>query len=251
MLRKNKKGVYTLSSFSNLKNLICAFSTASFGNMKPGRNLETSKVEKNRKKFFNQLGVGSSGLVTAEQVHGSRISVVTEKDAGRQKKGADGLVTRAKNLFLMVFVADCLPIVAYDPKKEIVGIAHAGWKGTTKKIASNLIEVFIKLGSNPKDILVGLGPGIEFCHYEVGNDVANKFAQAGLGEAVLKSLSGKVLVDLKSANIKTLAKAGVTKNNIDASLKICTYEVGDFFSFRRGDGDSRIAAVIGLKNEKR
>ncbi len=248
MLRKNKRGIYSLTSFSDFKNLICAFSTASFGNMKPNRNLETSEVEKNRSKFFDRLSLKKPSVVTAEQVHGGRVSIATEKDAGRQIKGADGLATREKNLFLMVFVADCLPIVAYDPKKEIVGIAHAGWEGTTKKIASDLIEVFIKFGSNPKNVLVGLGPGIEFCHYEVGNAVANKFAQAGLGEAVLKSLSGKVLVDLKSANIKTLTEAGVNKSNIDASLKVCTYETGDFFSFRRGDGDSRIAAVIGLKN---
>lgn len=249
MLRKNKKGVYTLTSFSDFENLICAFSTVGFGNMKPSRNFKIKEVERNRNKFFDRLSLKNSSVVTTEQIHGGRVSVVTKKDAGREIKGADGLVTRAKNLLLMVFVADCLPIVAYDPKKEIVGIAHAGWKGTTKKIAGNLIKTFIKLGSDPKEVLVGIGPGVEFCHYEVGQNVAKEFDKAGFGEAILKSLSGKILADLKSANIKTLTEAGVNKSNIDASLKICTYETDDFFSFRLGDNDKRNAAVIGLKNE--
>jgi YfiH family protein len=248
MLRKNNKGVYTFTTFSDFKTLVCAFSTASFGNMKPSRNFKIKEVERNRNKFFDRLSLKNSSVVTTEQVHGGRVSVVTKKDAGREIKGADALVTREENLLLMVFVADCLPIVAYDPKKEIVGIAHAGWKGTTKKIAGNLIKTFAKLGSNPKDILVGLGPGIEFCHYGVGQDVAKRFVQAGFGEAILKSVSGKILADLKSANIKTLTEAGVNKRNIDASLKICTYETDDFYSFRRGDNGNRIAALVGLKN---
>lgn len=249
MLRENN-GVYTLTSFSKIKNLVCGFSTVSFGNMKPFTEDQLPEVRVNQRRFLKRLGLEKPNIVTAEQIHGNRVGVVSRESSGKKIAGADGLITREEELFLMVFVADCLPIVAFDSDKRIVGIAHAGWRGTLKKIAENLIKTFIELGSKPKDISVGLGPAIEFCHYVIGEDLADKFLRAGLKNSLLRSLSGKIQLDLKQANIEQLEGAGVNKDKIDVSIKVCTYENKDLYSYRRENADDRIAAVIGMKNEK-
>jgi len=248
MLLRNKSGVYTLTMLADFKNLVCAFSTLQFGNMKPALEKQITQIEKNKEEFLKRLSLKKPANVTAEQIHGSRVAYVNNNNSGRNIKGADGLATKEKNLFLMVFVADCLPIVAYDPKKEIVGIAHAGWKGTLSNIAQNLILAFRDVGSETKNILVGFGPSIEFCHYEVGADVAAKFCSSNLKNSILKSRSGKFFLDLKLANTIQLLKTGVLKPNIDISIKACTYENPDFYSLRRGDKNERFMAIMGMKN---
>jgi len=248
MLRKNKNGVYTLTRLTPFKNLVCAFSTRDFGNMKPSSKGQVTEIEKNRRNFLKTLGLKNPNVVTAQQIHSNQVVLVGKNDSGKNVTGADGLITGEKGLFLMVFVADCLPILAYDSRKEIVGIAHAGWQGTSEKIAENLVWAFQKLGSKPNDILVGIGPGIEFCHYEVRNEVVDKFTTAGFGKMVLRSLSGKTHIDLKQAVVDQLVGAGVPKASIDVSLKMCTYENPDFYSYRREKEklSGEIAAVIGL-----
>ncbi|OGY21656.1 MAG: hypothetical protein A2126_01925 [Candidatus Woykebacteria bacterium GWB1_45_5] len=251
MLAKNSQGVYTLSSFNNFKNLIHGFSTVKFGNMKPSSPGQIAETERNLTNFLKTLGLEDPGLVKVQQIHGSKIAVVDKKDVGKGIKEADGLITRNKGLFLLVFVADCLPVLAFDPVEQIVGIAHAGWRGTLERAAENLIKVFITLGSNPKDIQIGLGPAIEFCHYEVGEDVASKFKEAGFGKSVLNSVTGKIYLDLKQANIEQLKGVGIPKENIDVSVKACTYETEEFYSYRREKEKltGEIACLIGLKDE--
>jgi hypothetical protein len=218
--------------------------------MKPADPSQITQTKENFSRFLRTLSLENPKLVKAEQIHGNKIAIVDVKDSGEEIKGADGLVAKGNDLFLVVFVADCLPILAFDPSEEIVGIAHAGWRGTVAKIAENLIKAFVKLGSHPEKIQVGLGPAIEFCHYEVGKELANKFKVAGLKESVLEGASGKIYLDLKQANIKQLKAAGVPKENMDVSLKACTYENPDFYSYRaeKENLSGEIACLIGLKN---
>ncbi|OGY26265.1 MAG: hypothetical protein A2Z11_00480 [Candidatus Woykebacteria bacterium RBG_16_43_9] len=246
MLVKSSDGIYTLNGFSNFKKLICGFSTKKLGDMSlgSGRKSDDGKVPIN--KFVKTLGAKNPKIVLAEQTHGNEIARVSKKNAGEKVKGSDGLITKDKNLFLTVFVADCLPIVAFDPKKQIVGIAHAGWRGTLKRIAGKLIKAFKEQGSRAQDILVGFGPGVEFCHYEVKRDVADKFKRSGQKKSIMESVSGKIYLDLKLANIEQLVATGVPRANLDVSLKACTYENKDLFSYRAGDKNKRFAAVIGL-----
>jgi len=251
MLVRNDKGIYSLSSFNNFKNLVCGFSTVGFGNMKPAGASQKTETDKNRSNFFRALSLTDPDFVTAQQIHGNRIAVLNRNNKEKEIKGVDGLVTKERNLFLLVFVADCLPILAFDPDKKIVGIAHAGWRGTLGKIAVNLITTLTRLGSNAEDILVGFGPAIEFCHYEVGADVAAKFNRAGLGKSVLRSISGKIYLDLKQANVEQLTNVGISKGNIDITPKACTYESADFYSYRQEKPNlsGEIACLIGLRND--
>lgn len=134
MLVRNDKGIYSLSSFNNFKNLVCGFSTVGFGNMKPTGASQKTETDKNRSNFFRALSLTDPDFVTAQQIHGNRIAVLNRNNKEKEIKGVDGLVTKERNLFLLVFVADCLPILAFDPDKKIVGIAHAGWRGTLAKL---------------------------------------------------------------------------------------------------------------------
>ena len=247
MLIKNDKGFYVLSAFSKYENLVHGFSTKGLGDMRfniPGN-------EKHRSKFAKALGV-SKYFVAAEQVHKNKIAEVGVKDPGIMVSGVDGLVTTKPGVSLLIRVADCLPILAFDPNKQIVGIAHAGWWGTVAKVAEDLIRTFVKMGSQPNQIIAGFGPAIEVCHYEVSEGRVAKVVAAGLENALLKSVSGKTFFDLKLANLNQLVSVGILKNNIDMSLKVCTYENPDFYSWRREKPNlsGNFAAVIGLKDEK-
>ncbi len=223
MLKKDKKGFYTLTSFAKFP-ITAVVSTKQLGDMrrKNGENLD---------KFSQTIGV--KNFVRAGQVHGNKIVVVKSENAGETIEGCDGLVTGDFDLGLSVVTADCLPIMSYDPEKRMIGIAHVGWKGTLAGIAGELVSTFVSLGSKTENLSAGLGPCIEFCHYEIGQDVAEKFRKAGFGKSVLTTISGRLYLDLKQINIQQLEKAGVRKTNIDATVKTCTFESEDFYSFRR------------------
>lgn len=239
MLTKNKKGFYTSSSFDSFRNIVHAYSTTKFGNMKLATKTE---------KFLEELGINNNLVVRAGQEHKNKIVVVTKKQAGKKIVGVDGLVTKEKNLFLIILVADCLPVLAYDSIKQVVGVVHAGWGGTLGKIVQKLIGTFVSLGSKTEDIRVAFGPVIEFCHYEIKDDVASKFVSHGFSGSVLRTISGKIYLDLKKANMGLLKKVGILPENVDVSVKACTYEMKDFYSWRGGNKNNRIVALIGNKN---
>src|SRR3990167_8155951 len=203
---------YTFSNLENFKKLVVATSTQALGDM---------REPKNQARFFRKLAVVKPKVVRAQQIHGSHVKIISSRDGGKRIEDCDGLVTTVKNLYLMILVADCLPIVAYDPKKKIIGIAHAGWRGTLKGIVGNLIKTFVKIGAGPKNILVGFGPGIGSCHYEVKQDLVRLFSDAGMEKSLLKSVPGKFYLDLENAIVEQLIKQGILKSNIDSSLKVC------------------------------
>jgi YfiH family protein len=206
--------------------------------------------KENVDKFLKLLKLEKNSFVSGKQVHGNEVREVSSSQKGDSVGNLDGFVTKEKNLFLLVRIADCLPIFAFDPKINMVGIAHAGWRGTVAGIAVNLVKQFEALGADPKNILIGIGPSIEFCHYEVKEDVEKKFIEAGLEKAIMTHLSGKIYVDLKQANILQLLRSGVVKENIDVTINSCTYEDPDFFSFRKEGKElaGEMACLIGLKN---
>jgi len=223
MLEKNKDDFYTLTNFAKLP-IIIAISTIKQGDMR-------RKSEENLAKFAQKIGIDR--VVRAEQIHGNKVVVVGKENAGDTIEGADALVTKESGLGLAVIIADCLPVILYDSKKKIIGISHAGWKGSLNGVSTEFVKTFIALGSRAEDLIAGIGPCIEFCHYEIGKEVAEKFRKAGFGKSVLTTVSGKIYLDLKQINIRQLEKAGIKKTNMDITVKKCTFESEDFYSFRR------------------
>ncbi|MBF0489763.1 MAG: peptidoglycan editing factor PgeF [Candidatus Omnitrophica bacterium] len=163
-----------------------------------------------------------------KQVHGD--DVLVAKDSPRSASGcpdADAYVTCQSNLPLAIRTADCVPILFFDPVKHAIGVAHAGWKGTHKEIALKTIERMKNVfGSKPEDIQVVLGPSIQPCCYQVGEEFRQYFPNEIIERA------GKLYVDITKSNYKQLLKAGIKKENIK-NTGICTCCNPKYFSFRR------------------
>lgn len=224
--------------------------------MHNGDNIE--KVIHNRKIFCNSIGMNSDELVTAEQIHGDTIVYVSKNDIGKGSKSyadaiktTDALITDCINIPLMLFFADCVPVIIVDPINKAIGVSHAGWKGTVKKIAQKtVLAMGQKFNTKSQDCLIGIGPSIGSCCYEVDYGVVKEFEQS-FGEdanAFIKPSNDKWTLDLWMANKLQLIEIGIKPENIDSS-NICTAcNSKMFFSYRADQGKTgRIAAVISLK----
>lgn len=159
----------------------------------------------------------------------------------------DGLVTDLPGVVLTSTHGDCIPVWAFDPEKRVIGLAHAGWKGTLNGIAAELIRVMQQeYGCRAESILTYIGPGIDLCHFEVGPEVAVQFREKSpeFGKYVHDRPDGKSMIDLKGINRLLLAAARV--KNIAVSTE-CTYcEEERYYSYRRCKDSERMLAYIEL-----
>ena len=208
---------------------------------------DPDKVLKNRKLLAGALGIPLTSLTTAKQIHDGHVKVVSEALRGRGStnyhgaiNATDAMVTDRENTCLMILLADCVPILFYDPSKRVVGAAHAGWRGTLRFVAYNTVKVFQEdFGCLPEDIVVGIGPSIGPCCYQVSQDVVSQVQRvfgAGQHSVGRTSKNGKGYFDLWTANLKQLVQAGISEKNIELA-KICTRHHPElFFSYRHEKG---------------
>jgi len=204
-------------------------------------------------KIFN---VSLEKMVLSDQVHGTTIKIVTEDDGGKgltkplDYKEIDGLVTNIKGLMLFTFYADCVPLFFLDKVKKVVGVAHAGWRGTVQKIGEKMIDTMKNVySSNPEDILVGIGPSIGSCCYSVKYDVYQKFSEilSSVDEILVKNSLDTWKLDLWEANKKILEENGILSRNITISRLCTSCNNHKFFSYRKEKGNTgRMAALIKL-----
>lgn len=225
------------------------FSQKTDGSMKFQNNNSVlmKKNLRNRKKFLNIFGIFPKDVSSGELCHGNRVEYVSAKNKGERFTGTDGLVTDQKNIFLSVTAADCLPIFLFDPKKEIVGMVHAGWRSLERNVLENAVGKIKESGGKSQNILVGIGPAICQKHYEIGLEVAKKFAK--YPEAI-KRKGNKIFLDIKKVAELQLLSLGIYSKNIEISSE-CTFELlGKYFSARRDKPKEveAMIAVIGIKN---
>ncbi|MDD3888068.1 MAG: peptidoglycan editing factor PgeF [Patescibacteria group bacterium] len=260
-------------NLSKYNNLIQGLAIGDFKRLRFGEDKSENHIKqivKNRKNYFKNFGIDLKNVVMQNQIHQTKITLVTEKDCGKGVfnpntyiKDNDGLITKDKNIFLVCFTADCLPISFYDPKLKICGIAHSGWKGTLGNIALKMINEFKKLGSGVKDIVVYVGPAIGKCCYEISkakDDRVVKFEKFLLGlkpacsvgrakpqeELIIKKRK-KIYLDLKKIVRAELLNTGVQNENIEIS-EICTSCDERFPSYYRDKGfKSDLLSIIGMK----
>lgn len=191
------------------------------------------KVVKNRRLVAQSLGIPLNNFTFAKQVHGANVEIITEDLRGRGAiehetaiENTDAMITAVPNICLVVLSADCVPILFYDPRKRVVAVAHAGWRGTAQLIAKKTATILKEeFNCQPSDILVGIGPSIGPCCYEVGRDVISQIERAlGDGEGVVarETREGKGFLNLWEANKRQLLEAGIPEGNIEIA-KICTY----------------------------
>ena len=235
--------------FEDYPKLVRAFSEKKDGDLKLGDSPEETARE-NREKFFRKLGLDSNSVITNGLVQADKVQVVRKKQRGGILPETDGSITAEKGIFLSVTAADCLPVFFYDPKKEIVAIAHAGWRGLAKGILPRVVQKMKEeFSCRPFDILVGIGPGIGECHYEVKPDVIEHFQDFPM--AVHKQ-SEKLFLDLKKIAAIQMRGVGVLDKNIETH-QACTYcEKETYFSWRRDKAEienvQAMLGVIGMRN---
>ena len=234
-------------------------------------------VERNRRAFLKKLGAIENGrpwsLVTLRQIHSDIIQCVG--DVPEKILAGDGLITRTPGIVLAVLTADCLPVILVDTKRRAVGVFHAGWRGTLKRIVEKAVgEMRRCLGTQARDIKAAIGSGIHGCCYEVGAEVRQQFESqfeyaAELFREVKESdpirekypllflsarapghseLPKKIFLDLVEANRQQLIAAGVLAKNISASPLCTACRTDLLFSHRAEHGiTGRSMAAVAIR----
>lgn len=291
-----KLNILRARQFEDVPWLVHGFSTRAGGHSRAYRkcdlNLGFTKedlrpaVERNRAAFLRELGAISRGrrgsrkpvnslwpIITLRQVHSDLIRRV---DAfSDDPLVGDGLITAVPELLLAIQTADCLPVIIVDTRRRAVGVFHAGWRGTMKRIVEKGIGEMVRcFGSRPRDMKAAIGPGIQSCCYEVGEEVRTKFESqfayaAGLFHEVKDSdpvrekypllfltarapghseLPKKIFLDLVKANRQQLIAAGVPKRNIESSTFCTNCHPELLFSYRSERGRTgRMMAAVGIR----
>jgi YfiH family protein len=214
---------------------------------------DPQRVVANRERMAHSVGWEPGRIVSARQVHGTHVAVATREMAGGSElPGTDALVTDEPGLLLMLKFADCVPVVMWDPVRRVVALVHAGWRGTVAGAPAATLEFMMsRYGSQPGDVLAGIGPSIGPCCYQVGREVATQAEQVFAGAGVVSAgPDGTPHFDLWAANAETLMRAGVSEEKI-AVGGICTRCRNDLFFSHRASGSpsGRFAVVAGIRDE--
>jgi YfiH family protein len=235
--------------FDALPEVIAAVSTREGGVSPPplGMNLslfvgdDPDNVRRNRELFFGSLDIGISDLAFAGQIHSAHVARVERSGTYRD---CDALITNVKCKFLCISIADCVPILIFDPTSEAVAAVHAGWRGTLGGIVGVAVRRLVEeYGCSPGAMTAYIGPSAGVCCYQVGEEVARRF-----DKTVVTRRDGKVFLDLKSQNLKEMMESGIRPDHIEVSPH-CTISEGHLFhSYRRErERSGRMMAVIGMK----
>ncbi|MBE2946107.1 peptidoglycan editing factor PgeF [Anoxybacillus flavithermus] len=257
----------SLLLFDGWENVSVAFttkrggvSTGAFATLNLGMHVadDCDVVYENRKKVAEQLNVSLDRWVCADQVHGVHIEKVTNNHAGKGVRAydtavphTDGLYTSEQDLMLALCFADCVPLYFFSPSKKLIGLAHAGWKGTVHNIAGEMVKRWEEEGVAPQHIHVVIGPSIGRCCYVVDDRVI-EFVQKALVNSPQslynETSKGQYALDLKEMNKQLLQQAGVPGERIAVSSYCTSCERSLFFSHRRDGGKTgRMMALIGWR----
>ena len=199
-------------------------------------------VSENNLRFFSGLGINIADTAKSHQVHGAEILHVAQP--GRYE-GYDALITEKTGIHLAVTIADCTPILIYDPVKKAAAAIHAGWRGTVQNIVSKTMEAMkVKFGTEPGDCFAYIGTCIDGCSFEVGEEVALHFESAHKHWDEKKQ---KYFVDLKKANKDQLLSSGLKQEHVQVSDFSTVLNNEDYFSYRLENGlTGRMLATIGI-----
>lgn len=257
---ENLLGFKEIEHFVSTRN--GGFSQAPYHSLNLGLHVgdNPDKVLKNRRRLAETLVIPLNRFTIARQVHSGNVRVISDElrgsgstDQENAIEGTDAMVTDTPGICLIVLVADCVPMIFFDPLRKVVGVAHAGWRGTLQSVAANTVRTMEEaFDSSPGDIMVGIGPSIGPCCYRVGPEfiaqVKSVFRSRD-GYILNESKNGKGFFDLWKANLDQLLHAGVDERNIEIAMRCTCHEPDLFFSYRHARGDTgRFAAGIMLRS---
>lgn len=221
-------------------------------NINPYCGDDVAAVSENRRLLARELGIGVERIVMSHQVHGTRIMAVTPEILHLSNdrrcdllEGVDALMTDVGDVCIGVSTADCIPVLLYDDEHRAAAAVHAGWRGTTKHIVTEVIEAMKRnYRTRPEALKAVFGPGISLHNFEVGQEVYDEFLRASFPMDKVAVRFPAMLpqtdcggerwhIDLKLCNRLELEAAGISCDRIEDTA-ICTYDsVVDFFSARR------------------
>lgn len=216
---------------------------------------DPAAVTENRRRVAAEIGLDLRSFVVPSQVHEGEVVTATRADRGRGALSietalpdSDALVTREPGVVLAVMIADCVPVVLYDPVVAAIGVAHAGWSGTVRHVTRNAVEAMAReFGSDTGQMVAAIGPSIGPDSYEVGPEVATaaqrEFRDA---EVIRPAGNGRFLFDLWTSNLVDLLEAGLNRTSIEVT-GIDTFRATDrYFSHRRQRPTGRFMALAAL-----
>ena len=197
-----------------------------------------------------RIGIKKEQLIFPRQEHTNCIAEVNQAP-DMEINATDALISDKKEICLCIQTADCVPILLFDPLKQVIGAVHAGWRGTVKKIVALTVEQMISgYHSNPKNMMAVIGPSIGPEVYEVGDEVVAE-ARKSLPEpekTLTMNISGKYHFNLWEANRQLLVSAGIPNHNIEISGECTFSNPNKYFSARKqGNISGRLVSGIMLK----
>ena len=220
-------------------------------NLAVGRGDSMENVEANLKILGKALNFDTDKLVMTMQIHSDIVRVVTDADHSglchRNYPQCDALVTDTPGVALLVFTADCTPLLFHDPVTGAVGAAHAGWRGTAQGIGARVVETMVReFSARPEDIRAAIGPNVGMCHFETDVDVPDAMI-AAFGDEVreyIEKKGEKYFLDLKAINALVLRRCGVKHIEISDACTMC--QPHRFWSHRvtKGDRGSQGAIIV-------
>lgn len=243
------------SIFKDHPELLVAFSERSDGSMllpetHRGRGYPEAAelTQRNRERAFIGIDISPERTISAALIHGAQAHEVDEGSAGSALIDTDGLVTNACDLFLSLTVADCLPVFLYDPTVQVVGLAHAGWRGLAGGIIPATVKKMInETGARPENILAAVGPGISACHFSVTQETVDALS-VYVPEA-LQERDSTMFLDLKLIAQRQLERAGILPEHTEISKECTACLPEKYFSWRRDRPEpiETMIAVIGRR----
>lgn len=244
----NGLGFYQAPHLDATDRLLHAFSTRRGGvSPPPFHSLNLSMhtgdkephVRKNREILKMALGLSPSALLTVNQVHGDDVLVIDSPPlVALSGASCDAIITDRPGFALGVLIADCVPILLFDPDHQAVAAIHAGWKGTASDLPGKVVRTMVdRFKTQPERLMAAVGPAIGSCCYEVDGRVYTAFSgrHSRWPEWAKEGSRESWMLNLPQANVDLLVDSGIRPEKI-ALFDICTHCQRDLFYSHRRDG---------------
>ncbi len=221
-------------------------------NLSPTTGDDPDLVRRNLGKFMDAWGGKFSRVWYLSQVHSKTVidtATVDRRGLGVMKVGqGDGLISAYPGDMLITFHADCAPIYLVDPERKVIGLGHAGWRGTGLDMGGALVRAMMAgYGSDPEAMMAAVGPSISRCCYEVDRMVVDELRSLPYLDRVISQWGKRWRLDLEQAQVESLVQSGVPRERIYASRLCTSCRTADFYSHRRdGSLTGRMVAALGL-----
>ena len=219
-------------------------STGIYSSLNVGENRgdDPACVRENYARVGKILGVGPDDFATTRQIHEATVRVA---DNGDRRKVFDPV----PGLPMMIYIADCIPVLLCDDRHGVIGAVHCGWRSSVADILKNAVEEMCRLGAKPECIGAAIGPGIGWDHFEVGPEVVDatrRYLGGDISDLVRKNENGKDMLDLKRVNARRLIQLGLREDHIDISQECTMCKPEKYWSHRvtGGQRGSQCAVIM-------